>query len=492
MSILLKINEIDNVALAIGSIESGDEIELNGEKISVLSDIPKAHKAAIKYIKKGENIIKYGYPIGHATADIKKGEHVHTHNLKTNLNEVLEYEYKPVDSSYQVKTDRTFWGYKRENGKAGIRNEIWIIPTVGCINGIAKTIENMSKDMDSVDGVYAFTHPYGCSQLGDDLKNTQKLLAGLVRHPNAAGVLVLGLGCENNLIKDFRQVVGEENAKRVKYLECQSVEDEIETALGMVEELAEYAKLSKREEIPISELIVGLKCGGSDGYSGITANPMVGAFSDMLVKQGGTTILTEVPEMFGAETLLMERCPTRELYEETVEMINDFKEYYISHNQVVYENPSPGNKDGGITTLEEKSLGCTTKSGTMAVNGVYEYGQEIDKKGLMLLSAPGNDLVATTALIASGAQMVLFTTGRGTPFGGAAPTVKISTNNELFNKKRRWIDFNAGDIANGKSIDETAEDLFEYVIKLASGEIKTQNEKHGIRDISIFKDGVFL
>ena len=393
---------------------------------------------------------------------------------------------------YDIKSDRTFWGYRRNNGKVGIRNEVWIIPTVGCINGIAKSLEKMSANVQGVDGVYAFIHPYGCSQMGDDLKNTQKILAGLVNHPNAGAVLVLGLGCENNLIKDFKEVIGDIDKDRVKFLECQSVEDEMEAGYELILELAQYAKGFKREELPASELIVGLKCGGSDGYSGITANPMVGVFSDMLIKQGGTTVLTEVPEMFGAETLLMERCDNKELFKKTVNMINSFKEYFLSHGQVIYENPSPGNKEGGITTLEEKSLGCTTKSGSMAVKGVYKYGDIIDKKGLVLLSSPGNDLVATTVLIAAGAQIVLFTTGRGTPFGGAAPTVKISTNNELYEKKKSWIDFNAGDIAQGKSIEKSAEKLFDYVIKISNGEERTNNEKYGIRDISIFKDGVFL
>jgi len=492
MSFLLKINEKDNVAVAIGELKKGAEVKAGDEAVLLLQDIPKAHKAAIADIKSGENIIKYGYSIGHAICDIKKGEHVHSHNIKTNLGDIEKYEYKPVKADYKVETNMSFMGYRRQNGKVGVRNEIWIIPTVGCINGIAKTLENMSKNKDGVDGVFAFTHPYGCSQLGDDLKNTQKALAGLVNHPNAGGVLVLGLGCENNLIADFKKVIGEIDDNRVKFLECQKADDEISDGLELIDELIAYASKTKRENIPASELIVGLKCGGSDGYSGITANPMVGAFSDILVRQGGTTILTEVPEMFGAEMLLMERCSSKELFEGTVELINSFKDYYKSHGQPIYENPSPGNKDGGITTLEEKSLGCTTKSGTMAVEGVYEYGELVDKKGLVLLSSPGNDLVATTALIASGAQIVLFTTGRGTPFGGPVPTVKISTNNELYNKKKSWIDFNAGDIAEGRSIAECAAELAGYVMRLASGEIKTKNEEYGIREISIFKDGVFL
>lgn len=492
MSFLLKINGKDNVAVAIGDMHKDENAMVEGVNVTLLEDVAQAHKVAIVDIKQGENIIKYGNQIGHATKDIKKGQHIHTHNLKTNLNQTLEYEYKPVVDDYTIKSDKTFLGYKRKSGKVGIRNEVWIIPTVGCVNGVAQRLENMAKEIKDVDGVYAFTHPFGCSQLGDDLENTQKILAGLVNHPNAGAVLVLGLGCENNLIKDFKNIIGQYDDKRVMFLECQKVEDEIEAGFDLLLELVNYAKDFKREQVPVSELIVGLKCGGSDGYSGITANPMVGVFSDLFIKQGATSVLTEVPEMFGAEKLLMERCESKEMFDKTVNLINSTKEYFLSHGQVVYENPSPGNKEGGITTLEEKSLGCTTKSGSMAIKGVYEYGEPIDKKGLVLLSAPGNDLVATTALIASGAQLVLFTTGRGTPFGGPAPTVKISTNNELFKKKSGWIDFNAGDIAEGKNINECAEQLLDYVIKLASGEVITKNEKTGIREISIFKDGVFL
>lgn len=492
MGFLLKINELDNVAVAIGSLDKGKSYVVADEQILLSEDITQGHKVAIKNINSGENIIKYGNPIGHATTDIIKGQHIHSHNLKTNLSDTLTYEYAPKRFEYQVESTKSFMGYQRKNGKVGIRNEVWIVPTVGCVNGIAQRLESMSKHFEGIDGVYAFTHPFGCSQLGEDHENTQKILAGLVNHPNAAGVLVIGLGCENNLISRFKKVIGEVDDQRVKFLETQSIEDELASGMELIEELFDYAKTFKRQPCPLSKLVVGLKCGGSDGYSGITANPMVGVFSDLLIKQGGTSILTEVPEMFGAETLLMERCESSDVFDDTVKLINDFKEYYIRHDQVVYENPSPGNKKGGITTLEEKSLGCTAKSGSRPVKAVYGYGEPINEKGLVLLSAPGNDLVASTALVASGAQLVLFTTGRGTPFGSPAPTVKISTNNELYEKKPNWIDFNAGEIAHGQDIEVCANDLLEYVIALSSGKIKTNTEKSGYREISIFKDGVFL
>lgn len=474
----LKINELDNVVVALKEAEG----------------IPAGHKKAIKAIKKGEKIIKYGNPIGVATADIAEGEWVHTHNAKTGLGDLLEYSYEPEFKEVEAQRAATFMGYRRANGKVGIRNEVWIIPTVGCVNDIARIIEKKSQDLvkGNVEGIHAFTHPYGCSQLGDDHHNTQKALAGLINHPNAGAVLVLGLGCENNHIEGLKKVIGNYDEKRVKFLVSQEYDDEVEQALSMIKELAEYAAGFEREEVPASELVIGLKCGGSDGFSGITANPLVGAISDKLISQGGTSILTEVPEMFGAETLLMKRCINEEVFDKTVSLINNFKSYFIKHDQVVYENPSPGNKKGGITTLEDKSLGCTQKGGSAPVVDVLTYGDPVETKGLNLLQAPGNDLVAATALSVSGAHIVLFTTGRGTPFGAPVPTVKISSNNELYAKKKNWIDFNAGQLLLGKTMEEVSTEFYNYILDLASGRIESKTEQHGIRDMAIFKDGVTL
>ncbi len=450
-----------------------DNVEVNVEN---------GHKYALKDIKKGENVIKYGSPIGHATQDISKGEHVHVHNLKTNLSGNLEYTYAPKHYEITYKnSNRLFLGYKRADGKVGIRNDIWIINTVGCVN---KTADILSRKT----GAFSFPHPYGCSQMGEDQEVTQKILKGLVEHPNAGGVLVLGLGCENNNIEVFKKILGTWDAQRVKFLNCQDSEDEITEGIKLIEELKAYADTFERTEIPISELKVGLKCGGSDGYSGITANPLVGRFSDMLIANGGSCALTEVPEMFGAEHLLMERAESREVFEKTVVLINDFKDYYTAHGQVVYENPSPGNKAGGITTLEEKSLGCVQKGGLSKVVDVLNYGEIINKNGISLLNGPGNDIVAVTNLAAAGAHMILFTTGRGTPLGAAVPTVKISTNASLASKKSGWIDFDASPILCGNDLTE---ELFEYVINVASGRL-TKNEINGYREISIFKDGVTL
>ena len=445
-------------------------------------NLENGHKYALCDIKCGENIIKYGNPIGHATEDIKKGDHVHSHNMKTNLSGSIEYIYQPeYEATVKLDSDLTFMGYERENGDAGIRNEIWIINTVGCVNKAAKRLAELT------DAIH-FEHPFGCSQLGGDHKTTQLILRGLVNHPNAAGVLVLGLGCENNNIDEFKKVLGDYNPERVKFLNSQDFDDEIEEGIKLINELKAYAAKFERKPIPVSKLKIGLKCGGSDGFSGITANPLVGRLSDKVISYGGSCVLTEVPEMFGAEHLLMKRCPTKELFDKTVALINNFKEYFIRHNQVIYENPSPGNKAGGITTLEEKSLGCVQKGGKSEVVDVLDYGDVLTKNGLSLLNGPGNDIVAITNLAAAGVHIILFTTGRGTPVGAPVPTVKIATNNALAVKKKSWIDFDASPTLQG---NELTDELFDYIIKVASGE-ETMNEKNDYREISIFKDGIVL
>ncbi len=449
-----------------------DNVEVNLED---------GHKYALCDIKAGENIIKYGNPIGHATQDIKKGEHVHSHNVKTNLSDLLEYKYEPIEVlTEKVDTDKTFLGYVRENGDVGIRNEVWIINTVGCVNKIAKTLAKHT-------GAICFEHPFGCSQLGDDQTVTQKILKGLVNHPNAGGVLVLGLGCENNNIAEFKKVLGPYDEKRVRFLNCQDYEDEIEEGIKVIEELQAYADTFQRQPVPVSKLKLGLKCGGSDGFSGITGNPLVGRVSDKLISYGGSCVLTEVPEMFGAEHLLMQRCKDEETFEKTVALINNFKEYFTKHNQVIYENPSPGNKAGGITTLEEKSLGCIQKGGDSQVVAVLDYGDILEENGLSLLNGPGNDIVAITNLTAAGVHMVLFTTGRGTPLGGPVPTVKIATNHNLAEKKKNWIDYDAAGLLK----EDLTDDFFNYIIRVASGE-ETKNEMNDYREISIFKDGIVL
>lgn len=495
-SLFIKINPADSVVVCLQELKKGVTITVDGREITVMQDTPPGHKILITDKDEGEDIIKYGYPIGHARQKMSAGEWVNENNLQTNLSGTLTYEYQPVNERLTIeKENRTFMGYVRKNGEVGVRNEIWIVPTVGCVNGIAERLAELLRQethCEGVDAIYTWHHNYGCSQLSGDHENTRKVLRDIVLHPNAGAVLVLGLGCENNQPDTFMEMLGDYDNERVKLLVTQQVDgDEVEVGMDILRSLYQLAKNDKRTACPLSQLRVGLKCGGSDGFSGITANPLVGEFSDYLVAQGGTSVLTEVPEMFGAETILMNRCETKELFEQTVHLINDFKEYFLSHGEPVGENPSPGNKAGGISTLEDKALGCTQKCGRAPVSGVMMYGDRLQHKGLNLLSAPGNDLVASTALAASGCQIVLFTTGRGTPFGTFIPTMKISTNSTLYSRKSNWIDFNAGELVEGVPMPEVLSKFIDKIIAVTSGEL-TRNEENGYREISIFKNGVTL
>ncbi len=493
MANFIKINANDNVAVALEVIPENTTVSVGGTDITTTMEIPAGHKFAIADIAAGTPVIKYGFRIGNAAEAVKKGEWIHTHNLKTGLGDLLDYSYEPKLVEEEFTEDVTFMGYSRDNGKVGVRNEIWVIPTVGCVNNVASKIAELSKGLvrENIEAVCAFPHPYGCSQMGDDQEHTRQILADLINHPNAGGVLVLGLGCENSNIDVLKEYIGDINPDRVKFLVAQESDDEIAEGVEIVKGLAAYAAQFKREPISVSKLVIGMKCGGSDGFSGITANPAVGRFSDILISKKGTTILTEVPEMFGAETILMNRCANEELFHKTVDLINDFKNYFKSHNQTIYENPSPGNKKGGISTLEDKSLGCTQKSGNAIVKGVLAYGEVVSTPGLNLLSAPGNDLVASTALAASGAHIVLFTTGRGTPFACPVPTMKISSNSRLAGKKDNWIDFNAGVVAEGEELDAAGRHLFDEVVAIASGK-EVKSELAGFHDMAIFKQGVTL
>ena len=489
----IKINPADNVAVALEDLVKGEVVE----GVALQMDIPRGHKIVLRDLAEGEDVIKYGFPIGYVTRAAAAGTMVDHSCIKTNLEGLLEYKYEPSLVEIAPSSERrTFRGFRRADGQVGVRNQIWVIPTVGCVNGICEEIvkrfrAEIAGHEGSVDAVVAFPHNYGCSQLGGDHENTRTVLSDMVHHPNAGGVLVVSLGCENNQLDAFRELVGPVDETRVKMFKTQAVKDEIEYGLEQLRSIFAVASKDVREEVPVSELRVGLKCGGSDGLSGITANPLLGVFSDWIVAQGGTTVLTEVPEMCGAETILMNRCQDRATFDKTVSLINDFKEYFMKQGMPVYENPSPGNKAGGISTLEEKSLGCTQKCGKSIVRGVLRYGERLRSKGLNLLSAPGNDLVASTALASSGCQIVLFTTGRGTPFGSFVPTMKISTNTPLAENKPGWIDFNAGVLAQDETMDTVAERFRDYVLSVASGET-VNNEKNGYREIAIFKTGVTL
>lgn len=491
MADVLKIQPHDNVAVALRPLKAGEYLA----DVSLMQDVPTGHKFALKEIIAGNDIIKYGNPIGHAKVTIQAGEWVHTHNVSTNLSEQLTYSYEKsaIAVMPEINEHKTFLGYMRADGRVGIRNELWVIPTVGCVNQsaklIAEEINELYKNTPNFDGAIALVHPYGCSQLGEDHARTRNILAKMADHPNAGGVLVLGLGCENNTIAEFKQELGEYDARRIAFLTAQDVADEVESGVELARPLVDSFTKIGRTECGVDKLVIGLKCGGSDGFSGITANPLVGVVSDIHIGAGGATILTEVPEMFGAEQLLMARAKNEQVFEDIVHLINDFKTYYQNHNQPVYENPSPGNKDGGITTLEDKSLGCVQKGGTSEVVDVLAYGQQVRKTGLSLLSGPGNDGVACTVLAAAGCHIILFTTGRGTPLGTVVPTMKIATNSQLFNKKTKWMDFDAGQLLAGKAMDKLAHDLYNNILDVASGK-RCKAELMGHKDLVIFKSGV--
>ncbi|ELY5875766.1 altronate dehydratase [Cronobacter sakazakii] len=492
----IRIHSQDNVAVALADLPEGTVIAIDGLSVMLLQPVARGHKFALRAIGQGENVVKYGLPIGHALADIAPGEHIHSHNIRTNLSDLDEYSYQPeAPFTGEQMGDREVQIYRRASGEVGIRNELWILPTVGCVNGIARQIQNRflkeTNDAEGTDGVFLFSHTYGCSQLGDDHINTRTMLQNMVRHPNAGAVLVIGLGCENNQIDAFRETLGDFDPARVRFMVCQHQDDEVEAGLAHLHALYDVMRHDKREPGKLSELKFGLECGGSDGLSGITANPMLGRFSDYVIANGGTTVLTEVPEMFGAERILMSHCRDEATFEKTVTMVNDFKQYFIAHNQPIYENPSPGNKAGGITTLEEKSLGCTQKAGASQVVDVLRYGERLHTPGLNLLSAPGNDAVATSALAGAGCHMVLFSTGRGTPYGGFVPTVKIATNSELAAKKPHWIDFDAGQLLHGTAMPQLLEMFVDKIVEIASGK-QTCNEKNDFRELAIFKSGVTL
>lgn len=491
------LNAKDTVAVALQDIPAQTEIPTQKGIVTTTEMIQRGHKFALQDMAKNEDIIKYGFPIGHATQDIQKGEWVHTHNVKTNLSGTLTYEYKPVHTDHQVVKDtRTFMGYKRANGKVGIRNDLYIIPMVSCVNSLLDTVlqefKALHPDNGSFDNVITLKHAYGCNQLGGDFQNTRKMIIDAVMHPNAGGVLLFGLGCETNQMDEFLEELekydGPIDNDRVKYLVAQQVHDEFDTALKMLEALNETASHDVRTEQPLSELKIGLKCGGSDGLSGITANPLLGHASDFVTEQGGSTVLTEVPEMFGAETILMSRAKDEQTFDMVVDLINDFKDYFLEHKQPVYENPAPGNYAGGITTLEDKSLGCTQKAGTSTVTDVLQYAETIRKPGLSLLQAPGNDPVCVSAEAAAGCQMILFTTGRGNPFSSFVPTIKVSSNTPLAEEKPRWIDFDAGQLVN-KPMKELSDQFIQNMIDVASGK-KTNNEKYNVHGFTMFKNGV--
>jgi len=491
-----RLNDFDNVAVALEPLSAGVRVKLHGRDILLAADIPPGHKFALSELPEGSSIIKYGMPIGTATKHIRVGEHVHVHNLTTALRESESYEYCPTgsDEPEAQPSALTFDGYRRENGLIGTRNEIWVLCTVGCVANLAQTIARRANEVlkGRCDGVYAFTHPFGCSQVGDDLEQTRRILAALAQNPNAGGVLLVGLGCENNQGRALLGEIPQIFRNKVRFFNCQAVADELEEGLKQVAALVDHAAGYQREPCSVSKLVLGMKCGGSDGFSGLTANPLVGRVANWMTALNGAVILTETPEMFGAEKFLMNRAASRKVFLSIVDLVDSFKQYFLDHGQSIYDNPSPGNKDGGITTLEEKSMGAIQKGGTSTVTDVLKYGEVVRRKGLSLLEAPGNDVVSSTALTASGATMILFTTGRGTPVGCPAPTVKISSNSQLAESKKNWIDFDASRVLVDGDFDSITDELIDQIIEVASGRIQTRSECNDQREIAIWKKGVTL
>ena len=493
MQDIVKINQNDNVAVALRPIAAGETLQVGGAAVTTTEEIPQGHKFALRPIQAGEEVVKYGFRIGFAKEDIPTGSWVHVHNVKTGLGDVLSYTYEPANMDVEPTEHAYFQGYRRADGRVGIRNELWIVPTVGCVNGVARSMARRVEDYarGRVDGVHVWFHPYGCSQMGEDQEHTRAILCGLIRHPNAGGVLVLGLGCENSSIAVLQERLGRWDSQRVAFLECQAVEDELAEGERLLRELADRAAADRREPVGADELVVGLKCGGSDGLSGITANPLAGRVTDRVIAMGGSARRAEVPEMCGAEGVLFRRCADEGVTRALPALVEEFKDYFTRHGQVVYENPSPGNKAGGITTLEEKSLGCVQKGGNTPIADVLHYGETVRRRGLTVLQTPGNDLVSATGLAAAGAHLILFTTGRGTPFGAPVPTLKLATNTALASRKAGWIDYDAGGLAQGDAWEPHIQALLQLVLDTASG-APTRAEAAGYREIAIWKDGVTL
>jgi altronate hydrolase len=494
MANALRVDPRDGVATLLDDALAGETVTIGDGMLVLTADVARGHKVALAPIAAGDPVVKYGFPIGTATHPIAPGAHVHSHNLKTGLEGTLAYRFDPVDIASEPSASAatsTFEGYVRADGSVGTRNEIWILSTVGCVARTAERIAAKAATLvgDSVDGIHAITHPHGCSQLGQDLAGTRTIMASLACHPNAGGVLIVGLGCEENQIKALLATIPPSRHGMIRTLTTQASGDEIAEGCALVAELAALAT-TQRQRVGLDKLVLGVKCGGSDGLSGLTANPLVGRMSDRVTSAGGRVLVTEIPEIFGAEQMLMNRAASEPVFDRIVEVVNDFKRYFLDHGETVSENPSPGNVVGGITTLEEKSLGAVQKAGRAAVADVIDYGARIRIDGLTLLEAPGNDAVSSTALAAAGATAILFTTGRGTPLGFPVPTIKIASNTDLATRKPGWIDFDAGAVLEN-GFPATEEALLARIMEVASG-AETAAERNGEREIAIWKRGVTL
>ncbi len=468
-------------------------MEIGGARITLLDAVPQGHKFALRSHAEADVFVRYGEAIGRASAAVAPGKHVHSHNLVTALAGERVYAAPASGTAALTAKPLPSWrGYARADGRYATRNEVWLLPTVGCVAPLAELAarEASLRHAGRIDAIAGFGHPYGCSQLGDDLAGTRAALAALCDNPNAGGVVLIGLGCESNQLDALIACVPERSRAKLRVLRAQDAGDELAEVLALIDDLVDELAPLRREEAPASALTVGLKCGGSDAFSGLTANPLLGRFSERLAASGGRVILTEIPEIFGAEDALLARAVSPQVFEAAGGLINRFKRHYLDAGLPVSENPSPGNIAGGITTLEEKSLGAVQKAGTVPLVDVIGYGETVSRPGLTLLEAPGNDAVSSTALAAAGAGLILFTTGRGTPLGFPVPTVKVASNSGLAAAKPGWIDFDAGGLLGGEA-DAVLEAFSGRLLAIASGEA-TAAERSGQRVISLWKRGVTL
>lgn len=496
----IKLYPQDTVALATSELKKGQTVTVDGETITLLDDIPNAHKIALKDFETGEAVRKYDNIIGYASKPIKKGEWIHSHNEVTGLGKSKEYTYdfNPI-SIFPGESDKTFMGYDRADGGAGIRNHLAIISTVFCANGPLRKLARMAEAKypatENFDGIIAFDQEFGCSQTGKDLVTTCKIIAGIAKNANFGGVLLVSNGCEMAIPSVLEQYMGDYDKKRIRTLTLQEVEDEFTAGMELIDEIMEEMKDDKRTPININRLHIAMNCGGSDGYSGITANTLLGTLCDTLVKEGAIMNMTEVPEMMGAEHILMNRAADKSIFDDIVKMMYDYDAYFARYGEKAADNPTQGNKAGGLTTLEEKSLGCIQKGGHCAVMEVLEYGERATKNGFVLVSGPGNDLAGVSGQIAAGAVLTIFTTGRGTPCGFAGPTFRLASNTALATRKSNWIDYDAGRLLTAKTPEEVEalnKELYDAIMATVNGQYRTRTEENGYYILGALKDGVTL
>jgi altronate hydrolase len=487
----LRLNADDNIIVAVDGLMPG----ATAHSVAVEARIPRGHKMAAVKIAKGEPIRKFGQIIGFASEDIAPGQHVHTHNCAYAEFD-RDYAYAQdatTEAVLPVSEQATFEGFRRASGKVGTRNYIAILTSVNCSASVARFMaEEVNRsgilaEYPNVDGVVSFVHGTGCGMAGygEGFEFLERTQWGYTGHPNIAASLIVGLGCEVFQIARMKQKYGFVEGDSLHTMTIQDsggTRKTVENGVARVREMLSLANQAKRETVPASELMVALQCGGSDGYSGITANPALGAAVDELVRHGGTGVLAETPEIYGAEHLLTRRAATPEIGRKLVDIIEWWREYTAKNNGSMDNNPSPGNKAGGLTTILEKSLGAAAKGGTTTLRGVYRYAEQVDAKGFCFMDSPGYDPVSVTGQVAGGCNVVTFTTGRGSAYGcKPAPSIKLATNSDMFARMSEDMDINCGDVLDGVSIEDKGKQIFKHILKVASGE-RSKSEQLGYGD----------